>query len=124
MNINIEIFKRNIKLKELGVVDLSNDEQELFDSLNKHLSNLSKYYGHVATDIHYGKSSEEIIIQYDSLTNYLFYDTKYSIYLTMMFDIERYMVSELIIWWFINYYKMNIKNALPSIFINSKYVYL
>ena len=98
---NIEIFKRNIKLQELGIGVLSNKEQKIFDFLNENLTNLNtytldKYPGYIFM----GKDFENFIIQYHIYDKFLYlkYDRIWA-YLENEFNMNYSKSKDILKWW-------------------------
>ena len=98
---NLEIFKRNIKLQELGITKLSIKEQELLDFLNDNLTDLNTYTSdEYANFLFFGKDIKNIILKYKRDIGYLYvqYD-KIWVFFESKFDIQYTEIQSLMRWW-------------------------
>ena len=98
---NLEIFKRNIKLQELGIDKLSTKEQEILDFLNENLTDLNTY----TTNNHlnylfFGKNKENIILEYNKENGYLYvaYEKIWAFF-ESKFDMKYTEIQGLMGWW-------------------------
>ena len=70
---NVEIFKRNIKLQELGIGKLSSVEQKILDFLNENLTDLNAYTtNNYLNYLFFGKNKENIVLEYNKESGYLY----------------------------------------------------
>ena len=106
---NIEIFKRNIKLQELGIGKLSIKEQKMFDFLNNNLTNLNTYTYPNSTILIFRKGDSNVL-EYDKKTEYLhvIYDRIWEFF-ESTFDMRHYDIMTLIEWWCVDTLKLRIK---------------
>ena len=97
---NVDIFKRNIKLQELGI-ELSDMEQKLLDFLNENLSGLNIYTTHTYSNpLFFGKNKDNLILKYNKENGYLYthYDKIWSFF-ESKFDMEYTDIQKLIGWY-------------------------
>ena len=113
---NVGIFKRNIKLQELGIGNLSIKEQEILDFLNKNLTNLNayacdKYFGY----LFFGKDNEDIILKYSVLNGFLYlHSDKIWSFLEYRFNMGYSEIQELLMWWVDGVLNLRVENCEVS----------
>ena len=98
---NLEIFKRNIKLQELGISKLSTKEQEFFDFLNENLTNLNTYASDKSHDsLFFGKDIKNIVLEYNKENGYVYVSyVKIWSFFESKFDIKYTEMQGLMRWW-------------------------
>jgi len=98
--INIDIFKRNIKLYKLGVSKLFGNELILYDHLNR-LSSLSRYIIENRSQfLLFGTSEEEILLLYNKNSkSCLIHPSKVWNIIFKKADIGYTDAKYLLIWW-------------------------
>ena len=100
---NLEIFKRNIKLQELGIDKLSGIERIIFDFLNENLTDLNVYTSDRHTYLNrlfFGKDTENIVLTYNKKSGHLNidYDIIWKVF-KYTFNMDNFVIDELITWW-------------------------
>lgn len=97
---NTEIFKRNIKLQELGIGELSIREQEILDFLNEKVNYLNSYSSDKHTDfLFFGKSKDNIILQYIEQGRYIYVGGVIWSFFELKLNMEYIDIQELMGWW-------------------------
>ena len=101
MNINVEIFNRNIKLQALGIDWLSSKEQKLLDELNSTLGELNIYISEEFNGFDIGKSKEDILFVYYKDSKHLYVENgKIWMIFKVRYNIMEYKeMVKLIKWW-------------------------
>ena len=101
MNINVEIFIRNVKLQELGIQCLSTKEQKLLDELNSTLGELNIYISEEFNGFDIGKSKEDILFVYYKDSKHLYLeDGKIWMIFKVRYNMMEYKeMAKLIQWW-------------------------
>jgi len=105
MDIDIQIFIRNIQLYKLGITDLEGDEKTIYEFLVSNLSELNRYklvdesVDELDT-LCFGKSIDKIVLYYKSKIEVLTVDyTEIWLFFSSDLSMESSDIRMLIKWW-------------------------
>ena len=122
MCMNIGLIIRDIKLYQLGIIELDGVPRKVYEFLNEYLTELNEYKSKMYTHYRFfGKDNMDIVINFDEIsydkTLYIRFDIL--IKLEDEIDLYNYDIAQIIKWWCSMELKIKF-NHITNTYVNHK----